>query len=120
MGMITRTYEIRLLDSEKRTRGIVEFLFSEFSFDDTRYTPGEEEQLRTLPYRALAGQAVVWYALNEAGDIIAVSCVAENDQKTGDTAGITWSCTGNIAAGESRERCWSECWITCVRRPPDI
>ncbi len=87
MGMITRTYEIRLLDSEERARGIVEFLFSAFSFDDTRYTPGEEEQLRTLPYRALAGQAVVWYAVNELDEIIAVSCVAENDQKTG---GYSW------------------------------
>ncbi len=85
--MITRTYEIHRLDSATRARSIVEFFFSEHSFDDTRYTPGEEEQLRTLPYRALTGQAVVWYATNERDEIIGVSCAAENDQKTG---GYSW------------------------------
>ncbi|MFC4600208.1 GNAT family N-acetyltransferase [Cohnella hongkongensis] len=85
--MMTRTYDIRRLDTEARARSIVEFFFSEHSFDDTRYTPGEEEQLKTLPYRALEDQASIWYAVNERDETIGVSCVAENDQKTG---GYSW------------------------------
>ncbi|MFC5468646.1 GNAT family N-acetyltransferase [Cohnella suwonensis] len=85
--MITGTYSIHRLDTAKRAREVVAFFFSGNSFDDTRFTPGEEEQLRSLPYRALTGEVVLWYATNEAGDIIGASCVEENDQGTG---GYSW------------------------------
>ncbi len=76
--MITGTYVVHMLDTVDQADRIVEFFFSPYSFDDTRYTPGEEEQLRSLPYRALSGQVAVWYVTNETDEIIGVSCVAEN------------------------------------------
>ncbi|MFC4303168.1 GNAT family N-acetyltransferase [Cohnella boryungensis] len=85
--MITHTYSIQRLASEETAARIVDFFFSSNSFDDTRYTPGEEEQLKTLPYRALSGEVVFWYATSEEGEIIGASCAAENDQKTG---GYSW------------------------------
>jgi ribosomal protein S18 acetylase RimI-like enzyme len=85
--MITGTYVVHKLDKVEQADRIVEFFFSPYSFDDTRYTPGEEEQLRSLPYRALKDQAAVWYVTNESDEIIGVSCVAENDQKSG---GYSW------------------------------
>jgi GNAT superfamily N-acetyltransferase len=85
--VITGTYVIHQLDTEEQAGRVVEFFFSPFSFDDTRYTPGEEDQLRTLPYRALSGQVMLWFVTNEANEIIAASCVAENEHKTG---GYSW------------------------------
>ena len=85
--MIVGTYEIHRLDSIEKADQIVDFFFSPFSFDDTRYTPGEEEQLRSLPYRALRGEVIVWYVTNADHEIIAVSCMAENEQKSG---GYSW------------------------------
>ncbi|RED56781.1 GNAT family N-acetyltransferase [Cohnella lupini] len=85
--MITGTYAIHRIKTEEEAERIVEFFFSPHSFDDTRYTPGEEEQLRSLPYRALSGQVIFWYAKNEDDEIIGASCMAENDQKTG---GYSW------------------------------
>ncbi|MFC5406941.1 GNAT family N-acetyltransferase [Cohnella soli] len=81
------TFSIHRLDTAVRAREVVAFFFSGQSFDDTRFTPGEEEQLRSLPYRALVGEVALWYATNETGDIIGASCVAENDQGTG---GYSW------------------------------
>jgi GNAT superfamily N-acetyltransferase len=85
--MITGTYAIHRLCTEEQAERVVDFFFSPYSFDDTRYTPGEEEQLRSLPYRALYGQVMLWYVTNENNEIIGASCVAENDQKTG---GYSW------------------------------
>lgn len=85
--MIAGTYVIHQLDTVKQADRIVEFFFSPYSFDDTRYTPGEEEQLRSLPYRALRGEVIIWYVLNSDQEIIAVSCMAENEQKSG---GYSW------------------------------
>jgi len=85
--MITGTYAIQRLDSTGQAEKIVDFFFSPFSFDDNRFTPGEEQQLRSLPYCALNGEVVCWFAANEDNEIIAVSCVAENEHKTG---GYSW------------------------------
>ncbi|MCD9025812.1 GNAT family N-acetyltransferase [Cohnella silvisoli] len=85
--MITGTYVIHRLNTKEQADRIVEFFFSPYSFDDTRYTPGEEEQLRSLPYRALDGQVIFWYVTNEENEIIGASCIAENEQKSG---GYSW------------------------------
>jgi GNAT superfamily N-acetyltransferase len=85
--MIAGTYVIQRLVTEEQAGRIVDFIFSPYSFDDTRYTPGEEEQLRSLPYRGLKGDVMVWYVTNEANEIIAMSCITENDQKSG---GYSW------------------------------
>ncbi|QJD84376.1 GNAT family N-acetyltransferase [Cohnella herbarum] len=85
--MITGTFVIHRLETEEQASRIVDFFFSSNSFDDTRYTPGEEEQLRSLPYRAISGQVMFWYVTNEDDEIIGASCAAENDQKTG---GYSW------------------------------
>ncbi|MFC5702272.1 GNAT family N-acetyltransferase [Cohnella faecalis] len=85
--MIANTYRIERLGSVADAERIVAFFFSPYSFDDTRHTPGEEEHFRTLPYRALEGEAVFWFVTNEQGDIVAVNSVKENEQKTG---GYSW------------------------------
>lgn len=85
--MIVEQFRIEQLDSVVYAEPIVEFLLSNHSFDDTRYTPGELEHFRKLPYRALKQELVLWYALNEAGDIIAINSVTENEQQTG---GFSW------------------------------
>lgn len=85
--MITGTYAIHLLKSEDQAERIVRFFFSANSFDDTRYTPGEVEQLHCLPYRAISGEVVFWYATNEENEIIGASCIAENEMKSG---GYSW------------------------------
>ncbi|MUT65914.1 GNAT family N-acetyltransferase [Paenibacillus sp. NEAU-GSW1] len=85
--MLVGQYRIELLDSVDFAERITQFLLSEHSFDDTRYTPGELAHFRELPHRALAGEHVLWYALNEAGEVIAVNSVTENEQQTG---GYSW------------------------------
>jgi GNAT superfamily N-acetyltransferase len=85
--MVTGTYVIHRLDTVEQAERLVAFFFSSYSFDDTRYTPGEEEQLRSLPYRGLNGDVTVWYVTNTEKEIIAVSCMAENEQKSG---GYSW------------------------------
>ncbi|MFX3633003.1 MAG: GNAT family N-acetyltransferase [Candidatus Pristimantibacillus sp.] len=85
--MIVEQFRIEKLDSAVYAKQIVEFLLSNYSFDDTRYTPGELEHFHELPSRALRQELVLWYAVNEAGDIIAVNSVTENEQQTG---GFSW------------------------------
>lgn len=85
--MITGTYVIQRLNTKEQAERVVEFFFSPSSFDDTRYTPGEVEQLRSLPYQAVKGQVILWVVTNEMDEIIGASCIAENDQKTG---GYSW------------------------------
>ncbi|WP_138752581.1 GNAT family N-acetyltransferase [Paenibacillus sinopodophylli] len=76
----------RLAKAEEAER-IVQFLLSDHSFDDTRYTPGELIHFQELPFRALKENIYFWYAEDEAGEIIGINCVAENEQKTG---GYSW------------------------------
>lgn len=85
--MIAGICGIRRLNTSEEAARIVDFFFSPDSFDDTRHTPGEEEHFRTLPYQAIRGEAVFWYATDEHGAIIAVNCIAENEQRTG---GYSW------------------------------
>lgn len=85
--MLVGHYRIEQLTAEKDAASIASFLLSGDSFDDTRYTPGELEQFCQLPYRALKQELVLWYAVNESGDIIAVNSIMENDQRTG---GYNW------------------------------
>lgn len=84
---ITDAYRVERVDSEEEAERIVEFLFSEDSFDDNRHTPGEVEHFRTMPYRALRGELVLWQVRDEVGRVIAINCVTENEQRTG---GYSW------------------------------
>jgi len=86
--MITGTHRIRRLSTPEEAARIVDFLFSEDSFDDTRHTPGEEEHFKTLPYRAMQGESVFWYVADESGKVIGINSVAENEQRTG---GYDWN-----------------------------
>jgi len=85
--MITGTHRIQRVGSPEEAARIVEFFFSQESFDDTRHTPGEEEHFKTLPYRAMLGEAAFWYATDESGEILGINCIAENEQRTG---GYDW------------------------------
>lgn len=85
--MIAGTYRVRRVSTSEEAGKIVDFFFSPDSFDDIRHTPGEIEHFRSLPYRALQGNAVFWYAADEEGRIIGVNSVAENEQMTG---GYSW------------------------------
>lgn len=85
--MIAGTYAIEKLETAEDAGRIVDFFFSPDSFDDDRHTPGEVEHFRTLPYRALHGEAVFWFVKNKAGEIIAVNSAKENEQRTG---GYSW------------------------------
>ncbi|MFD0674116.1 GNAT family N-acetyltransferase [Cohnella sp. GCM10027633] len=83
----TDAYTVERVNSEEEASRIVEFLFSQDSFDDNRHTPGEVEHFRSLPYRALRGELVLWHVRDEEGRVIAINCVAENEQRTG---GYSW------------------------------
>jgi len=85
--MIAGTYRIKRLSTAEEAARIVAFFFSPDSFDDTRHTPGEEEHFKTLPYRAMRGESVFWYVTDEAGEVIGVNSIAENEQRTG---GYSW------------------------------
>jgi len=85
--MVAGEYQIGKLALAEDAERIVQFLLSDSSFDDTRYTPGELAHFSELPYQALEGKLIFWYAVNEAGDIIAINSVAENEQLT---SGYSW------------------------------
>ena len=85
--MLVKQFQIERLTNELEANRIVDFFLSDYSFDDTRYTPGELKHFQELPYRALAGEIVFWYAINEQNEIIGINCIAENEQKTG---GFNW------------------------------
>lgn len=80
-------YPIRLLSNIAQAEKVTAFLFSEEAFDDRRFTPGEEEQLRLLPVRALAGELTMWVAEDERKEIAGICCLTENEQKSG---GYSW------------------------------
>lgn len=85
--MIAGSYRICNVTSPEEAQQIVDFLFSPDSFDDPNPTPGEEEHFRSLPYQALEGKVLFWYASNEKGEVIGINCVKENEQQTG---GFIW------------------------------
>lgn len=85
--MLVEQYRIERLSTMEDAKRIVDFLLSGFSFDDTRYTPGELVHFHELPYRALKEEIYFWYVENEQGTIVGINCVAENEQKTG---GFSW------------------------------
>ncbi|WP_053374627.1 GNAT family N-acetyltransferase [Paenibacillus sp. FJAT-27812] len=85
--MLVGQYRIERISTTEEAGRIVDFLLSDHSFDDTRYTPGELVHFRELPYRALKEEVFFWYAEDELGNIIGINCIAENEQKTG---GFSW------------------------------
>lgn len=78
---------VRRIDSREAADAVVAFLISPQAFDDERPTPGEEEHFRTLPYLALEGKTIYWYMTDSAGEVVAVTGAAPNEQRTG---GYTW------------------------------
>ncbi|MDG0812928.1 GNAT family N-acetyltransferase [Cohnella rhizosphaerae] len=78
---------VRRIDTREAADAVVAFLVSPQAFDDERPTPGEEEHFRTLPYLALEGKTIYWYMTDGAGEVVAVTGVAPNEQRTG---GYTW------------------------------
>ncbi|CAI6081429.1 hypothetical protein COHCIP112018_03308 [Cohnella sp. JJ-181] len=78
---------IKRIDTREAADAVVAFLLSPEAFDDERPTPGEEEHFRTLPYMALEGKTIYWYATDLSGAVVAATGVAENEQRTG---GYTW------------------------------
>ncbi|MEK0313948.1 GNAT family N-acetyltransferase [Cohnella sp. 56] len=85
--MDSNTITVRIIDTREAADAVVAFLLSPQAFDDERPTPGEEEHFRTLPYMALEGKTIYWYATDAAGAVVAATGVAENEQRTG---GYTW------------------------------
>ncbi|WP_419872034.1 GNAT family N-acetyltransferase [Candidatus Pristimantibacillus sp. PTI5] len=85
--MLVGQFKIDRVSTTVEAEEIVKFLLSDYSFDDTRYTPGELVHFRELPYRALKNELSFWYAKDEQGKIVGINCVAENEQKTG---GYSW------------------------------
>lgn len=84
------SYRIAPLRHEADARRIVDFYFSEHSFDDTRHTPGELLHYRNNPFKSLREPELgihYWFAESESGDIVAVNSLVENEQKTG---GYIW------------------------------
>ncbi|MFF2090987.1 GNAT family N-acetyltransferase [Paenibacillus sp. NPDC058174] len=85
--MLVGQFRIEKLARAEDAERLIHFLLSDQSFDDTRYTPGELTHFQQLPSRALAEEIVLWYAVDEAGQIIAINSIAENEQQTG---GYSW------------------------------
>ncbi|MBD2867575.1 GNAT family N-acetyltransferase [Paenibacillus arenilitoris] len=85
--MLAQQFRINQVSTAEEAERIVAFLLSDHSFDDTRYTPGELVHFRELPYRALKGELLFWYAEDASGQVVGINCVAENEQQTG---GFSW------------------------------
>jgi ribosomal protein S18 acetylase RimI-like enzyme len=85
--MLAQQFRIEQVTTTDEAERIVDFLLSDYSFDDTRYTPGELVHFRELPYKALRGELLFWYAEDQEGQIVGINCVAENEQQTG---GFSW------------------------------
>lgn len=85
--MLVGHYAIEQVQTDAEAERIVDFLLSDQSFDDTRYTPGELLHFRQLPFRALKKELLFWFVADESGRIAGINCVAENEQKTG---GYSW------------------------------
>lgn len=85
--MLVGQFRIEQLTNKEDAERIVHFLLSDYSFDDTRYTPGELAQFRQIPYRALNGELILWYVEDENGQLVGINCIAENEQQTG---GYNW------------------------------
>ncbi|MDF2721054.1 MAG: family N-acetyltransferase [Paenibacillus sp.] len=75
--------QVRLMGSIEEAQRISDFFLSEWSFDDTRHTPGEMDHFRNGPFDSLKQQHhMYWYAELEDGTIIAVSSCKENEHRT--------------------------------------
>ncbi|MGG1635329.1 GNAT family N-acetyltransferase [Paenibacillus sp. NRS-1760] len=85
--MLVGQFRISRISTVDEAEKVVAFLLSGFSFDDTRYTPGELTHFRELPFRAVNNEIYFWYAEDEDGNVIGINCIAENEQKTG---GFNW------------------------------
>jgi GNAT superfamily N-acetyltransferase len=78
------SYIIESLDNELVAEQISQFLLSEQSFDDRRYTPGELLHFEYHPRLSLLqDHYYYWYIQNSIGDIIGVLSGYENEQRTG-------------------------------------
>ncbi|GBG08976.1 hypothetical protein B1748_05400 [Paenibacillus sp. MY03] len=85
--MLVQSSRIERVGDKQTADDISSFLLSDSSFDDTNYTPGELKHFRELPYRALLGDSIFWYARSEDGSIAGINCMAPNEQGTG---GYNW------------------------------
>jgi GNAT superfamily N-acetyltransferase len=82
------TYQVFSMQDEKDAQRISDFFLSEHSFDDQRHTPGELVHFSQWPFESLnIPNHRHWYVENEAGDIIGVISVRENEHQTG---GYLW------------------------------
>ena len=75
--------EIKPVASGTDAGRVSDFLLGEHCFDDQRFTPGEEEQLRWLPIRSLQEHYVhCWYE-EDNGNIISAIIFVENEHRSG-------------------------------------
>lgn len=85
--MLLQSCRIEMVADKETAEEICAFLLSGDSFDDTNYTPGELKHFRELPFKALNGEEIFWYARSEDGRIAGINCMAKNEQGTG---GYNW------------------------------
>ncbi|MEI7025491.1 GNAT family N-acetyltransferase [Paenibacillus sp. y28] len=77
-------YEIGPVLTELDAQRAVEFCLSDDSFEDQRHTPGELQQLQSIPFEALQSPGqFCWLAKKTSGDVIGIVCFAENGHSTG-------------------------------------
>ncbi|MFS0726565.1 GNAT family N-acetyltransferase [Paenibacillus sp. 1P07SE] len=80
---LERQSALRMVETKKEAAAVSAFLLGPDCFDDQRFTPGEEEQLRALPLHSI-GQPHVncWYE-QENGEVIAAIIFVENEHRSG-------------------------------------
>jgi ribosomal protein S18 acetylase RimI-like enzyme len=82
------TFKVISMQNEADARRVSDFFLSEHSFDDQRHTPGELVHFSQWPLESLnIPNHRHWYVENEAGAIIGVISVRENEHQTG---GYLW------------------------------
>ncbi|MBO9605474.1 MAG: GNAT family N-acetyltransferase [Paenibacillaceae bacterium] len=83
-----RSYLVQEMENEAQAQRIGDFFLSPHSFDDQRYTPGEQEMFRNRPRQSLhQGGDRFWFVENERGEVIGACNIKENEHRTG---GYMW------------------------------
>ena len=80
----SETYWVKPLENRKDAKRIIDFFFSEDSFDDRNFTKGEIIQMKSLPNESLKDASFqFWYEENRENEIIGVISLKENEQNSG-------------------------------------
>ncbi len=75
--------QLRSVENKADAAQVSRFFLGEYCFDDQRFTPGEKEQLYSLPLRSLDEHHIQCWLMREDSGITAAVIFLENEHRSG-------------------------------------